>query len=58
MADIQFRLFGGTRPKPDRSQPTLLQRFVERVERETNGPTDDLVEIFREFRTIKTRRRA
>lgn len=57
MADIQFRIFGGNRPRPEGRQPTPLQRFVERVDRETNGPTPALQELVRDYQEATARRR-
>ena len=58
MADIQFRWFGGSRPKPMLRQPTPLQQFVERVDRETNGPTQALRDLVREYQEAIERRHA
>jgi hypothetical protein len=58
MADITFRLFRSTRFRPTSSEPTPLEQFVQRVDRETNGPTDDLVRIYQTYLNNRPRRRA
>lgn len=58
MADLAFRWFGGTRPRPESQRPSALQEFVERVNRETNGPTPALTDLYREFTDVCFRSRA
>ena len=56
MADITFRIFGGTRPRPDNRSPSPLDRFVEQVNRETHGPTEELMNVLRVHRDVIARR--
>lgn len=58
MADIQFRLLRSVRLRAEPASPSPVQQFLQRVEREANGPSEELTRIYQAVMRNPPRRRA